>query len=534
MVGILIRMKLRVMRHSLRGRQAVQLVIGALFGLIFAALTMLAGSVDYTNPAVSVDVLAALFAAWTVGWLIGPVIFGGSDETLRVEHFTLLPIRPRKLALGLYVIGFIGVPALVSLIAFASMVVYASGLGAAAVAVGVVFTLLQLLFVVLLSRVVVGAIGALVTSRKGRDVGILLVALIGLSGVGINYIVNSVGPALIQQRAPGLSTVIRSLPSGWGPVAIRAAADSRWGPVALLAAGMVVLLGVLLVLYSALLVRRTTRVAHSGQGSAQVGRAGGEARRGLLPATPVGAVAAKEVRTWWRDARRRVALVSTVIVGVVIAVVPAVSGLSSNGQSSTTSLPYVALIVAAFACMQAGNLYGFDGSALWQTLLTPGGERADVRGRQLAWLLIVAPVVVALAVIVPGVAGRSAAYPWVLGLAPALLGAGAGLIVLLSVFAAYPLPDQRKNTNPFASGGRPGCGRALLQLGMALLLVVAALPSAVLLLAGTLTEVDLLRWLATPVGVAVGAVLCWWWGRLAYQRLREQGPELFDLVRKER
>ncbi|MGH3621614.1 MAG: hypothetical protein ACRDQ5_07465, partial [Sciscionella sp.] len=383
MVGVLIQMKLRVMRHSLHGRQAVQLVIGALFGLFFAVLTVIAGSVDFADPAVSVDVLAALFAGWTVGWLIGPVVFGGNDETLRAEHFTLLPIRPRTLALGLYVIGFIGVPALVSLVAFASMVVYAAGLGSAVLGVGIVFTLLQLFFVVLLSRVVVGAIGALVTSRRGRDVGILLVALLGLSGVGINYIVNSVGPALIQQRASGLSTVVRSLPSGWGPVAIRAAADSRWGLVALLAGGMVVLLGVLLALYSGLLVRRTTRVAHSGKGSAQVGKAGGDVRRGLLPATPVGAVAAKELRTWWRDARRRVALMSTAIVGVVIAVVPAVSGLSSNGQTNTTSLPYLALIVAAFACIQAGNLYGFDGSALWQTLAHPR-RGAGGRARQTA------------------------------------------------------------------------------------------------------------------------------------------------------
>ena len=34
----------------------------------------------------------------------------------------------------------------------------------------------------------------------------------------------------------------------------------------------------------------------------------------------------------------------------------------------------------------ASNLYGQDGTALWLTLLAPGSERADVRGRQLAWL----------------------------------------------------------------------------------------------------------------------------------------------------
>jgi ABC-2 type transport system permease protein len=198
-------------------------------------------------------------------------------------------------------------------------------------------------------------------------------------------------------------------------------------------------------------------------------------------------------------------------------------------------LPYLPLWVVGFACLQAGNLYGFDGSALWQTLTIPGAGRVDVRGRQLGWLLIVAPVALLLAMLVPGATSHLSAYPWVLGLTPALLGGGAGLLLLLSVFAAFPVPDQRLHANPFSiAGGRPGCAAWLLQLAMALLLALAALPVLAVLLTAHFTEVDSLRWAAIPVGIATGALLAWWWGRIAYLRLDARGPELLDLVRKGR
>jgi ABC-2 type transport system permease protein len=252
-------------------------------------------------------------------------------------------------------------------------------------------------------------------------------------------------------------------------------------------------------------------------------------RRSLLPDTPVGAVAKKELRTWWRDARRRVALLSTLMIGIVIAVVP-----SFSGGSRANLLPFVALYVVFFASMQSGNLYGFDGSALWHTLVVPGAERADVRGRQLAWALIVAPISLLLAVVLPGVTGNPSVYPWVLGLVPALVGGGAGVLMLQSVYLAYPLPDQRRNSSPWSSGGRPGCARGLLMLAVSLLLVVAAIPVVAVLVAGSILDSAALRWAGVPIGLLTGAGLAWWWGWHAQQRLVQRGPELLSTVSKER
>ena len=490
-VGVLIQMKWRILRNSLRGKQAAMTGFGAVFGLLAAFVTILAAVADSGH---SGDVLAAVYLLWTVGWLFAPVLTGGGDETLRPDHFALLPLRPRQLATGLLGAAFVGVPAVVTFLAFTGLVLYADG--AAAVAVALVMVFLQLVFVVLLSRVVMAGLGAVLRSRRGRDLGVVLAALVGLSGWFVQSALNSVGPALAEGRSPTFSTVLRAVPSGWGTVAVDAAARGDWLLVLGGVAGLAMLVAGLLAVWGVLLVRRSTKVEVNA-GPAQRRTGSGVGTR--LPATRIGAVAGKELRTWTRDARRRVALLSMLIAGAAVGVVPALN------EGDTDSLPFVALLVVFMACMLAGNLYGMDGSALWHTLVVPGAEAADVRGRQLAWLLIVGPVALVLALVVPGLTDPDK-YPWVLAIVPALLGGGAGLVVVLSVYTAYPLPDQR--ANPFAAGGSPGVVRVFKQLGIVLLLLVVALPEGAVLVVGT--YVPAMRWFALPLGIGVG-VLCWWW-----------------------
>ncbi len=505
-VGVLIRMRWRVLRHALRGKQAVLTVLGLLVGLVAAGVTLVVAAAPFDQPAVGTDVLAAVYLVWTVGWLFAPVLSGGGDETLRPEHFALLPLSPRQLAGGLLGAAFVGVPAVVTGVAFCGLVLHASG---AHVLVAVPAVALQLTFVVLLSRVVIAALGAVLRSRRGRDLGILLTAVAGMSGFAVQALVRAFGPALAEGNSPVLSGVLRWSPSGWGTVAV----TSSW-PVALAClAGLAALNAALLAVWGALLVRRTTRVPASSAP---------ELRRSWLPRTPVAAVVGKELRTWGRDARRRVALLSTVLVGVVVSVGPLLSG---DGEPS----PFGGLALVAFGTLLAGNLYGMDGSALWHTLVAPGAERVDVRGRQLAWLLVLGPVAVLLAVVLPAVSAP-ASYPWVLGLVPALLGGGSGLVVLLSVFAAYPMPDQR--ASPFATGSSPGLLRMLTQLGISLLLAVVALPVVAVVAVGEVADLPVVSWLGVPVGIAVGVLSFWWWGGIAGRRLVARGPEVLAQVVK--
>src|SRR5262249_21883053 len=145
----------------------------------------------------------------------------------------------------------------------------------------------------------------------------------------------------------------------------------------------------------------------------------------VLPATPLGAVMGKELRTWWRDPVRGRFLRMGMWMAVFFGVLPAMAG--ARGV-----LPWIGPIAVVVSTANAGNMYGFDGSALWLTLSTPGAQRADVHGRQLAWLLLVAPLATALTIILTALSGQRWGWPLAAAFLPASLGSGAGVIVLLS------------------------------------------------------------------------------------------------------
>ncbi|MBP2474132.1 ABC-2 type transport system permease protein [Crossiella equi] len=524
MVGVLIRMKLRLLRHGLRGgARAATLVGGALGGLVVAGLTVLLSTVDLLGaPMSGYDLAAALFTGWTFGWVLGPVLVAGSDETLQPEHFRLLPIGPRTLAGGLLVAALVGVPPVVSLLAFGGLVVRGAADGPGVAVVAGVGAVVQLAFVVTLSRVVVGALGDVLRSRRGQDLGVLLAAGAGLLVLPLQYVVNTVQAGVFQGFPPGLGELLRLLPSGWAPGAALAASHGQWGVAVLRLACLAVLTVLLALVWSILLRRRMTRPAAGLRGPrARTGR-GLLAR--LLPAGPVGAVAGKEVLLWWRDPRRRAVLLPGMLIGLVVPLV-----VGGANPAATWLAPLGGLAVAGFAALNAGNLYGFDGSSVWHLLVQPDAVRADVRGRQLGWLVLVAPVAGLAALVLPAATGLPEAYPHVLALLPAVLGGGAGLVVVLSAFAPFPLPAQRGN--PFGGTGNPGCAKVLLQLGIGLLLFVAALPPGLLLLAGYVNGSVALTWLAVPAGIGSGALCAWWWGLLAIRRVADRGPELLLSVR---
>ncbi|MFC4943760.1 hypothetical protein [Pseudonocardia sp. GCM10023141] len=525
MVGVLISMKLRVLRNAMTGRAGVSFVVGGVVGLVAALVCVVLTATHPGGITVGTDIAAAFFAVWTLGWLFGPILTGGGDETLRPENFALLPIRPRALAVGLLGAALAGTAPVVSLIVFSGLLVVAVPAGLAAAAVAVVAVAAQLALVVLLSRVVMAGLGALLGSRRGKDLGVVLAALVGLAYLPARSAMEQLGPIVVGQTSPAFTAVLHGLPSGWGPNAVAAAAaGDGWAALGWVVA-LAVLDGLLVVAWSRLLVHRLT-AGSSTAGPRRAARTDGRRpRRSLLPDSPLGAVIGKELTMWWRDAQRRALLLTSILIGLLL---PAFSLTQGSGPGG---LALSALWIALFATMQVGNLYGMDGSAVWQTLITPGAARADVRGRQWAWTLIVGPVTLLAAAVLPAVTGDPERYPLLIALVPALLGAGAGTVLLASVRSPFPMAGSR-GRNPFASSRSGGdLANVMTRLWLVLLQVSAALPAGVLLVLGGTGLVPAATWAAIPAGIASGIAAAWWWGRLAYQRLEATGPEVLAAVR---
>ncbi|WP_280376765.1 hypothetical protein [Nocardia wallacei] len=523
MVGVLIRMRWRLTVRSLSsGKAAVTFWIGLVFGLLAAGLTALFTALagHEWDLRSAINVAAALYAVWTLGWLCGPVLAGSSDETLQPEHFRLLPLSYRQLATGLLAAAFAGPAAVVNLIAFGGLVLLAAQVGIAATVAAVLGAVLQLVFVVVLSRVMLAWIGAAMRSRRGRDLGVLLAALAGLAYYPMQLLITTVAPEL-EHAAPPIALALRIPPSGWAPYAVEAAARGQWWLAALCLLGLALLSALLWQVWAVLLRRRLITTA-APAGPIRV-RSGGGLLARLAPATPVGAVVTKELRTWWRDSRRRAALLPLLLLGIVLPVL-----LSLQGAG--VPVPFTGTFVVWMAAMASANMYAFDGTALWHTLVVPGASRADVRGRMIAWIVLVGPFALLLTLILPGALGHAEFYPWAVSMLPVFVGVGVSTALFLSVYAAYPLPPQRGN--PFAGGGgNPGCARALVQLAVGFGQLLVNLPVLAILGLGAHLHSAVVQWCALPVGLALACGATLLVASITERRLDSHGPELLAAVK---
>ncbi|WP_377267779.1 hypothetical protein [Peterkaempfera sp. SMS 1(5)a] len=232
-----------------------------------------------------------------------------------------------------------------------------------------------------------------------------------------------------------------------------------------------------------------------------------------------GAVLRKELRTWLRDPQR----ITTATVPVAWALGTALLPLTFGAK---LLLPWAGPALPLMAVASAYNLYSQDGTALWLTLMT-GSQRADIRGRQWAGLLVFGPLTVAVSIAFTAWSGCTWAWPWVAALVPALLGGGIGIMSYASVAALVPGPDAHKRPdNPLDRADTTGQSNVLFWAA-----VVPALPAATAVTLGVMLSNPVLLWLGAPIGVATGILLAWWLGRVAINRLTAKGPELLFLMR---
>jgi hypothetical protein len=506
-------MKLAIIRNSMTGGRAALMITGGVLGLLVAAATIWLSLVDPSGPGVVPDLLATAYLVWLLGWVVGPV--WGASSVLRVDHFALLPLPRRQLAVGLLGAAFVGVTTAVTALAFLSLVVYGIRQGALPALVAVPAATLQLVLVVLLSRACYSVFGLIARGRVGSAfTGLLLAAFLVLTQSGwIVAVAIAYSEVLTTGFPSGYSTVVRAIPSGWGVVAVESAHNGQWWRAVGLLAAMVALIGLLLLGWSRTLGSfRHGRATIRGSSHAPV------ATRPVL-AGRTAAVVRKELRTWWRDPARTLMLAIVLGWALGTALLPLTLGW-------TAVLPWAGPAMALMAATVACNLYAEDGTALWLTLQT-STEKEDLRGRQWAYLLVFGPLTVAVTVGFTLWSGYTWAWPWVLALVPALLGGGVGLAVFTSVVALAPGPDAHKRPdNPLEQAETPWQSQVLFWVGL-----LPPIPAVVIVVLGTVFNSAALLWAGGPVGLATGVLLGWWLGRLAINRLRAYGPEMLFLMR---
>lgn len=520
MVGDLIRLKFTVAGHSPSWKRPV----GLLLAIAAVALTWTASSLA-ESTAVG-DVLSFALLVWSVGWLIGPIL-SSSTVVLRPEYFALMPMNRFRLGVALLASMFAGVGAVAMVLAGSTLVGYAIRIDAyQAIPVAIVAAVAFTVLVVSLSRAVYALLGSAMRSWIGVELAAiqygLLIASLATGWLIVSPVVSAT-PVFLSSGFDGTTAgeVVSRLPGGWPVTAVEAAAAGDWGGALGRLLGLVVV-AVLTFLATARLLRphtgnKTLRRRRPPVGSQVLTRP----RR--LPATPLGAVFGKEMRAWWRDPWRGLEVRSSIWFGLFLALFAVIGGAGSLAVAT-------GLGVAVMIGLAGANLYGQDGTALWQLVVTETDRavRADVRGRQFAILIYFGVPALLLSVIMMVATGE---YGYALPVAVALvvlLGVGSGVSVLMSVLAATPGVDPHRRVNSTDAGEN----EFAIQIALFATQIVAA---PTLVAAGFLafhpTPPSWLVWGTPVLAVVNGVGGGWLLGHLAVRRLTGDLAEVFGLLR---
>ncbi|NJP30468.1 ABC transporter permease [Micromonospora thermarum] len=538
-----VRLKLRVMGNNFRGQgwRVALFVVGSLVGLWFAAT----GFFLFAAPGLADgDRYALMVAAFggglmVLGWLLLPLVFFGVDETLDPARFALLPLSRRTLVTGLFAAALVSVPAVAVLLALSGLVVTAGALGGwSAALVQAVGVVAGLLLCVAAARAVTSAFATMLRSRRVRDLAAVLLAVAAALIGPLQLAATAALRDADWDQFTSVATVV-----GWTPfgapwtAGIDVAQGRVWAaPVKLLITALAVV--ALLAWWSRSLESAMVGAASSGKAPTRPETSGTPVAQffpralGWLPRDRFGALVAREVRYWWRDARRRANLVTLAVVGLFVPamvnlggsnVVDGTGGFGTPDTSSPVLVSLSMLFVGVLAAVTLANQFGFDGSAYAAHVVAGVPGKVELRARMAAFSVYVLPLVVVISVVLALILGEPGWIGMTAGSLLATYGVGLAVNTFLSVLGAYSLPET---SNPFALNTGAGVARSFLTLLSMLASAAAAVPMVVA--AALLGDVWL--WLALPVGAAYGLGAALLGAYLAGDVLDRRQPELLAIV----
>ncbi|MFM2438474.1 MAG: hypothetical protein RLZ55_1293 [Actinomycetota bacterium] len=512
MVGVFVRLKLRILRNGFRSSAGavVLFVLGTLTALALGVLAGLGLAQLLGGGAAKGEVLllVAFPAVWVL-WVIGPLLnTAAGDQTADPTLFALLPVSAATQVRGLLVAGLVGPAALGTLLGALGPALS----GGTTLAARAALVLVAVVFVVLCvasSKAVAALMSGLANTRRGKEARVVIVGLVAASMYFLSNAATSAAVSLADKQSAGAWDVLAVLPPGALGRSVAAFREGQWlvgvGLLAWGAAGIAI----------ALVVWRWAIERHvlsSGGGEVRGrGPVGDGAEFDLYPAyarwlprTAVGASTAKELRYYLF---RSTLQVQQLLLGTVFAILFAGRSLFSPDPGAMGQ--FVGAIVLFFVLFQsAPNVFGIDNAAVSGYLLSGVDMRRILQGKLLALLLIGVALGVVLQLAMAATHGTWSELPVGLAALPIPWLVWVGLGSVLSVGGAYPIKAGRNTV----------AGRVYLVLfggmfGAAVVLALVAIAS--ILTSKTVGN----QWAGIGVGWVLGAAIGWLGLRFASARL---------------
>ncbi|GAA4185963.1 hypothetical protein GCM10022288_08840 [Gryllotalpicola kribbensis] len=493
-----LRLKLALLGGAFRRSpwQVVGLVIASLYGIGMMAL-LVGGLVAarFVPDVTSVrSIVIVVGAAVTTGFLLLPLVFG-VDDTLDPRKFALFGIPTDRLAVGLAAGSILSVPAIVlAVCALATVVTWSHGFWLAVLAL--ISAVLATATSVLAARVATAAAGFLLDTRRAREltgvVGVLLVVL-------ISPLVLSLSNVDWGARGFSIMTVLADI-LRWSPMGAAWAvpadtAVGRGGAAALELLIAIAMLAALWLAWRALVAHMLVTPSRSGE----VKTYAGLGWFSVMPATPWGAVAARSLSYWGRDARYWVSLVMIPVIPIIILTAFAVVHAIPGTYPALLPLP----IMVLFLGWAAHNDVAYDGTAIWLHVVAGTTGLADRIGRLVPLLFIGIPLIVVGTAVSVYFYGDAHVALALVGVTVCELFVGLGLSSVTSTLTPYPVP--KPGDSPFAQPQSVGAAAAVVQGFSLVVIIVLSAPAIVFGVLGVFVDP---AWFVSSLwaGLVVGAL----------------------------
>lgn len=526
MAWVFVRLKVALLRSGFaasRGYLALYIVGSLLaFALGVLAAIGIAGFLgDGSGQTGEVLLLVALPLVW-IAWIVSPLLGGGQGEqTVDPSRLELLPLSFGQQVRGLLITGLLG-PAALGTFVGALGPVFAAG---ESWVVRVFLVVVAVIFVVLCvawSRSVGAAFAGILDSRRGKELLVILTALIIAPMYFISEVLTSATETLAKETSAGWWNLLVVLPPGALGRAISASRDDEWLLAIGLAAWGVVGVALALLIWRWSLARRLSGGGGQRVGKARSGSVGESvlypAYLKWLPRSVMGAVTAKEMRYYFsRSAISLQQLVLGAFFGVVIVGGQLFSDSSSpsEGLSTVTFLGSGVVFMVLF--MSSTNVFGVDNAAVSTYLLTGVDMVRVLLGKFVALMLIAVPLGLVFQI---GVVIYRKDYDslWLSLLAvgvPWLIWLGLGSV--LSVFLAAPVLSGKQRTGGLTALGVIGGLFGALAISVVVVLLAVLAGAAV----GS-------EWVALAVAWLLGGVVAVIGLSIARRRLVAEPTKLLE------
>jgi ABC-2 type transport system permease protein len=512
-IGATLRWRLVTNRARRLGKRSPKLTV--FVAVLYAIGTAYAlGRVRFDDIDMAGRTAVLHLSSLAFGWIIGPILIGGVDETVDPTRLAMLPLRRSELFTVQVVAAVSGIGPLSAAVGLGVGLPIGFGTTFPAAVVSFICALIGVGMTVGLARTVAALLTIAQRSRIGRDLGILLAAFVG----GAMFIVAQLASRMGGSTARSLLAGLEWAPWGWPARSVVAARVGEWDRALFwllwAAFAMVASLWVWARLSSALMT--------SGE---RVVRSGTRRNNNVLhgASSVFGAAMARQMIYVRRSPNTRVALLFGIAFGVAFPILQ----ILQHGSDSVEGAAFGCLLAMLVNIGAAANLLGFDAGSLWLEVLCGGPSRAHMVARSLAVLPnLLIPTWIA-AIVVGVWTGEARYVALVAAVAPslALIVLAEGLVT--SLIAPFPLPD---GDNPFgnrqASEGRGIRIAAIAFGGLGSILVL----SSPIVAFAYLGRDSAAGWVAAGAGLlwafAIAAVVVRWVGN--YLNGRE--PELLSLL----